>query len=108
MIVKLIIYILPWNWKIRVTSAMAAPKIIFRFYFFVALYASDIVPSKVCFNIFCCCKACEYSFLQYKRKKITFLLSLLKTKYIIGVMLLKKKKIRVPDHLTPIPRILFA
>ena len=107
MIVKLIIYILPWNWKIRVTSAMATPKIIFRFYFFVALYTFDIVPSKACFNIFCCCKACEYSFLQYKRKKITFLLSLLKTKYIIGVMLLRKK-CRVPDYLTPIQRILFA
>ena len=51
MIVKLIIYILPWNWKIRVTSAMAAPKIIFRFYFFVALYASDIVPDDTRKNI---------------------------------------------------------
>ena len=72
MIVKLIIYILPWNWKIRVTFAVAAPKIIFKFYFFVALCAFDIVPSKVCFNIFCCCKACEYNILQYKRKKKYF------------------------------------
>ena len=72
MIVKLIIYILPWNWKIRVTFAVAAPKIIFKFYFFVALCASDIVPSKVCFNILCYCKACEYSFLKYKRKKNYF------------------------------------
>ena len=47
MILKLVIYILPRNWKIRVTFAMATPKIIFRFNFFVALCASDIVPSKV-------------------------------------------------------------
>ena len=73
MIVKLIIYILPWNWKIRVTFAMAAPKIIFRFYFFVALCASDIVPSKVCFNIFCCCKALNTVSYNIKEKKITFL-----------------------------------
>ena len=72
MIVKLIIYILPWNWKIRVTFAMVAPKIIFKFNFFVVLFASNVVPSKVCFNIFCCYKACEYNFLQYKRKRITF------------------------------------
>ena len=64
MILKLVIYILPR--KIRVTFAMATPKIIFRFNFFVALCASDIVPSKVFFN---CCKACEDIFLQYKRKK---------------------------------------
>ena len=47
MILKLVIYILPRNWKIRVTFAMATPKIIFRFNFFVTLCASDIVPSKV-------------------------------------------------------------
>ena len=72
MILKLVIYILPWNWKIRVTFAMATPKIIFRFNFFVALCASNIVQSKVCFNILCCCKACEYNLLQYKRKKKLF------------------------------------
>ena len=82
-------YILPWNWKIRVTFAMVAPKFIFKFNFFVALCASNIVPSKVFFNILCCCKACEYSFLQLKKKK-TFLLSLMKAKYIIGVMFFKK------------------
>ena len=91
MIVKLINYILPWNWKIRVTFAMVAPKIIFKFNFFVALCASDIVPSKVFFNIFNCYKSCEDIFLQYKRKKEIYLvLSLLRTKYIIGLTLLGK------------------
>ena len=100
-------YILPWNWKIRVTFAMVAPKFIFKFNFFVALCASNIVPSKVFFNILCCCKACEYSFLQLKKKKKTFLLSLMKAKYIIGVMFFLKK-CRVSNYLILIPRILFA
>ena len=76
----------------RVTFAMVAPKVIFRFNFFVALCASNIVLSKVCFNIFCCSKACEYSFLQYKRKRINVFVKFIKTRYVIGVMLLKKKK----------------
>ena len=88
MILKLVIYILLRNWKIRVSFAMATPKIIFRFNFFVALCASDIVPSKVFFN---CCKVCEDSFLQYKRKKeMHLVLSLLRTKYIFGLTLLGK------------------
>ena len=91
MILKLVIYILPWNWKIRVTFAMATSKIIFRFNCFVVLCASNIVPSKVFFNIFNCCKACEDIFLQYKRKKEMYLvLSLLRNKYIIGLTLLGK------------------
>ena len=77
MIVKLILYILPWNWKIRITFAMVAPKIIFKFNIFVALFASNIVTFKDCFNIFCCCKACEYTFLQYRRKRITFFVKLI-------------------------------
>ena len=48
MIVKLINYIFPWNWKIRVTFAMVAQKIIFTFHFFVALCVYDILPYKVC------------------------------------------------------------
>ena len=57
--------ILPRYWKLRFTIARCAPKVIFRSHFFVALLASDIVPSIVWLNICNGCKACEFSFLQY-------------------------------------------
>ena len=71
---------------------------------FSLISKNDIVPSKVCFNIFYCCKACEYNFQQYKRKENYIFVKLIEnyiyiyidgTKYIIGITLLEKKMLSI-------------